>query len=483
MNLTSKRLLSFIAGCAGVCVLSATAATSWVEDSFEDGSDGLIISQYKQDVQSSGVEGIDITNYVWVAADGDYSALVATNYTYEGATRPMTNGTPSQLVLNLQTEGQTLVRQWGATNNFSVDGPIYVDTLIKFTPSEDDPTISDSSVKAAVFVNIQSNLCIYHGSESSGSTNTDVNIYIDPEKWYRLTIVLKSMNEQYAGFKVYIDGVAITNEAAIDDAWTPGGSWFYSAAVDTTLSAVAFQGTGMIDELVVTDEANGLSESSGILLTLSFNSSLVSVVQDGNPVSDGGTVVSGSTIVIDANDWYEIASVTGSGDAVYSGLPIPGSQVNCSTGTVSATASETITITAQQYTGPINTGYGSSVDGGKLSTWALANNKSESDVIANAESWSDDYLLNVAPDTNAKLEISNIAVSNATAYVTVITTDASGNITNLLSGINGTLKYYAATNLVTGFEEKDTISVQGVSSSVTVGIPSTEGSFFKVKLQ
>ena len=65
MNLTSKRMLQFIAGCAGVCALTATAttATNFVADSFEatDGSAGLPISSYKRVISGGGTTRKKIT--------------------------------------------------------------------------------------------------------------------------------------------------------------------------------------------------------------------------------------------------------------------------------------------------------------------------------------------------------------------------------------------------------------------------------------
>jgi hypothetical protein len=90
----------------------------------------------------------------------------------------------------LFTEGQTLTLTAGSAMNFHVGAPVYVDTLIKFTPCEDDPVIDDIYVKAAVFVNVDKNLVVFHGSDGLGTFMTDTGMNIDTSRWHRLTILL-----------------------------------------------------------------------------------------------------------------------------------------------------------------------------------------------------------------------------------------------------------------------------------------------------
>jgi len=154
MNLTSKRMLQFIAGCAGACALIATAADPvfYVADSFEGGAVDQPIAEYKCIPGTPDGNGVVITNFLWSLVEGDASKLVANVGSYPD-TRPISDPVTTDLVLNLETEGQTLTRTLddGAVKNFGIgNDPVFVDTLIKFTPSEDDPTIDDSNVKAAV---------------------------------------------------------------------------------------------------------------------------------------------------------------------------------------------------------------------------------------------------------------------------------------------------------------------------------------------
>jgi len=368
-----------------------------------------------------------------------------------------------------------------ATNNFK-DTPVYVDTLIKFTPSEDNPAISDAAIKAAVFVNASSNLVVYHGVVDSTPTNTDLAYKIDPTQWYRLTILMgKFYNGTTAGFKIYINDIGITNNEAYLDSGAQPGDWFKSASDDPTLSAVAFQGTGMVDELSVSDLAIGFGVTPvAVLLTLNFNDALITVTQDGTPVANNGTVATGQQIVIDAADWYQISAISTNDTVSFTGTI----GVNCTTGTVTAAASSTLTINAALYTaanGTISTGAGN-LPADKLAAWATSKAGSISQAtLASTTAWYDDYLFNVAPATDAKLVISSVNVVGDNIVV-VVTTDKPGVVTDL-SAVNGTLNYYTVDNLGDTFMLKTSVSATGTGASKTFTIPNTDGKFVKITLQ
>jgi len=457
MNLTSKRILQFAMVCAGICALSASAVTQYIADSFEnDGetppyyaaTNGIGIKYYKAQDNGAGVP----INGAYTVAEGDASKIVnadANNQAYSASTRPMA-GVVSNLVLNLETEGQTLTRPvTGAPYNFVTGNPVYVDTLIKFTPSEDNPVIKDLNVKAAVFVNSVSNLVVYHGVFASVPSTTDTGIAIDPTQWYRLTILLSQI-EGLAFFKVYLDGEEISTASGYTAEGGRPGPWFKSASTDNTLNAVALQGTGMIDELVVADEVS-FGGPAAILLTLSFDASKVSVTADSVPVANNGTVATGTEIVIDAADWYEIVSVLGADTGVYAGSPDPGALVNVSTGTVTAAAADTMTITVQPYSTStdISTGLGGSLPADKVAAWAIANELDAGELTGDML---DDYLCNVAPGTNPGLTITSIVLDQDEGVAT-ITVEASEGVD--LGDINGTLVVYTA-DTVAGIADEAT---------------------------
>jgi len=454
MSLTSKRMLQFVMLCGGACALSASATdTPVIADSFEyvgpgfgttNGVVGMKVAQYKCQPYGSLNE---FTNFVWTSGTGDRSELVAAdaaNQNYAASQRPM-EGAPTNLVLKLETEGQTLTRSADAPHNFLAGDPIYIDTLVKFTPSEDNPVIDDSNVKVAVFVNTNLHLVVFHGTDGLGSIMTDTGTAISTSQWYRLTILLGSNPAwMFPGFKVYLDGLALTTAQGYDDFGNQPGPWFINPSADNTVNAVGVQGTGMIDELVIADH---IGNDGPILLTLDWDfqdNGLFSVTAGELPVAKGGVVEAGTEIVIDANDWYEIASVTGAGDAAYTGLPAPGALVNASTGTVHATAAQTLTIDVQPYSAStgISTGLGGGLPADKVAAWALGNGLSSS---ALTEAMLDDYLCSLAPGTNPQLKIVDMVVNNDTGMAT-ITVGSTGNAVDF-DTINGTLVVKTAATL------------------------------------
>ncbi len=483
MNLTSKRMLQFIMVCAGVSALTAAAEpTLFVADSFEapDGSDNKPIVEYKWVVDGQ------TTTTNWFMADGDASKIVALD---NSAASVGAKGRPfaiadTDLVLNLETEGQTLSRTVGTPLTFGEATPVYVDTLIKFTPSEDNPTIVDESVKAAVFVDVNSNLCIFHGVDSSGSAAavaTSTTVLINPELWYRLTIKLSNMPDAPLDkvFQVYLNGELIVDAAGMDETYASPGSFFYTSSNESTLSMIAFQGTGKIDELVVADMANGFDVApASVLLTLAFDSAMVSVTTGGVAVANLDVVPTDTAVVITAQPWFEITNpgalfiggdTTNKFDAMITGI----------NGMVSSgvTATNTIIAAAFSTTAGLPSGFGS-YSIGSITTWAQANGQTPESMTA---AMLDDYLFNVVPATDAKLVIQSIEVIGENATI-VVTTDKPGTVT-ALSGINGTLKYYTTDDLSVAFEYVGDISVTSAGTTVTKVIPLVDGKFIKAVLE
>jgi len=483
MNLTSKRMLQFVTVCAGFCALTAAAGlggnpdptTTWVTDSFEapEGTNEQGIAEYRYTLTVDG--GTVTTNYLWVAQGLDESKIVSdtTSAEYVGQ-RPMT--ADKNLVLELATEGNTLTRHvigdGSVTGQTFASANVYVDTLIKFTPSEDTPTISND-VKVAVYVNANSNLVVYHGIEGPAVTNSVfTNISISPTNWYRLTIQMIYV-DPLSVCKVYLNSELLTHENALGD----DDDMFLTAAAGNTLSAVAFQGTGWVDELSVANGAYA-SAPAGILLTLSYNDTLGTVLTNGAPVANGGTVESGTFITIDAIDWYNVTNVLG---VTYAGEL----DKNLATGVVSSATAATAEITFGPYsTGSFAMGEGTP-DAGKVAAWAIANDVSEAAVAANAADWYDEYLLNL-PEANGvtnTIAITSIAVGATEATVTVVASSTAVNFET----INGTLNIYTATNLATGFNAEP-VAVESLTftenqNTNTVTVPLTAGSFIKAKVE
>ena len=492
MNLTSKRMLQCLTVGASVFALTATAEQTWwgIKDAFENadgGTNGMGIAQYKATAIPNG--GDWSTNYLWVAAETDASKIVtnASDSASYGGINPITDPAANQLVLELATEGNTLSRHvidgTSTGKTFSASAKVFVDTLIKFTPSEDTPTISND-VKVAVYVNVNSNLVVYHGvydeNENFLKTNSVFEtVPISPAQWYRLTIELgKDVGENVAVFKIYLNDTLLKHANALGGVSgagnfitaTPGSDYEY------ILNAVAFQGTGFVDELVVSDTAD-LGASAAILLTLSYDAGISTVITNGGAVLNNGTVTNGTFIVIAATNWFNVVSVNGATFAA------PGTLGNNSaSGTVTAAFSTNVVIASAQYTGTISMG-GNSVDAADLSAWAIANGKSESDVAANAAAWFDEYLLNIAPSSATNtIAIDSIVVGTTNATIKVV---ASSSLVDF-GDINGTLKIYSTTNLAQGFGTALSVgftSTHAQSTNTFVIAPLVEKSFIKATVE
>lgn len=481
MNLTSKRLLQFFAGCVGVCAFTVSADTTYyVKDTFDEASvisyegsgstpvvaatNGMDIAHYKSTLNAG--DSTFFTNS-WFAATGDASALTNVAVSFSG-NRPLTDPIGS-LVLNLETEGQTLTRALATSQDFGVSD-VYIDTLIKFTPSEDTPTIADD-VKAAVFVNVNSNLVVYHGGVALVST--DVGQYIDPSQWYRLTILMSKLGELGNGgetvFKVYINGIAVTSADGFDDNLDPNGPWFKVANGATAFSAVAFQGTGMIDELVVADAANALVPPTGIMLTLSFDETHLAVKVNGSPVSSGTQVATGTTLVMNTVDWWQINNITGDGISFTNHVGFIGIDnlvTNSVTDVGADGAGRTATIELGLYQGVWPTGISGTFTQYSLNTvatWADANGVSLLAALMDSTNYEDDYLMNTPAGTNAKPTITSIVVEGGVATITVSSTDTEAvDLTNL----NGTLKVYTADSLAGTFTEAGSYSLDSETATI-----------------
>jgi len=499
MNLTSKRMIPFLTVLVGVCALSASAQTRWVDDNFEAEGTGYTNAQINQaagtyKMSTWGTLGNENTNLVWFADQGDASKIVATTPAYSGVSkRPMEGSTTAQS-LELATEGQTLMRPMyvdGVTGSVPFTASsIYVDTLIKFTPSEDDPEITDGLIKIAMFVNVNSNLVVRHKTTYDGGFNyvTTNSVFeslgkINPDQWYRLTIKLSgpALFNPDPAFQVYLDGTMLTHANGLTSEWGLDGSYFLMMHQDTTLSQISFQGTGAVDELVVADTVD-LTPPSSLTLTLSFNDALLDVFIDGNPVANNDSIASGATLNINAIDWYQIEGVTGTG-ITYTGTT--GSLVNVSTGDITADeAGRTATIAAVQYTGTIPTGLPgdyANVPADKLAAWAVNSGLTEAQVLANAADYLDNYLLNIDESISADLEITSIVVDpdNEIATITVAATSAAVDFTEL----NGTLVVWTSDDLTAWGEPVSYAITLELAAEVTIEIPYAAGNFIKARVE
>jgi len=430
------------------------------------------ISEYK--CQPYG-ESSEFTNYQWFADADDLSKLVEDTSAYAGSIRPL-EGSTTALALNLDTSGKTLVRT--TSNNAAFDfsvSPIYLDTLVKFTTSEETPAISDPTVKAAVFLDTNLHLRVYHGVGGAGQniTNSDTGLVISTNDWHRLTIKLGRLSgsADYA-FKIYVDQTLISCAAGMDEFTVSPGPWFWSASNDSNFKEVAFQGSGMLDELVVTDVEPDLGVSA-IFLTLSFDSAQLMVSTDSVPINSNDLVLDGSQIVINARPWYEITS----GGALFTGGDTTNTVAGTTmitniNGTVTGDAGATNTIASAAYsqTASIAAGLGSNVPADKVAAWAITNSLTtlESDML-------NDYLMNVDAGTDPTLYIDSITVAGTDATIVI---KATGGVD--LQTINGIVNIWTTADLMDEFVSSGPTYVTATTGTqMTVVVPSAAGKFIK----
>ena len=520
MNLTSKRMLQFLSVCAGAFALTAAAQNVWVSDNFEAEGAGLTnaaigdaAGMYKANVW--GGQG-QFTNLVWEAGAGDASTIQAFEGSYTINSRPIAEANAQAQALKLETEGQTLTRYVAFQDIDDGSGtlgipltqpvpvpygttPVYVDTLIKFTPSEDDPEITDPSVKVAIFVNASSNLVVRHKYFDGVASFIDTNsvfedLEINPEQWYRLTIKLaRSTAFNTDVFQVHLDGSELThyNGAQAVGAFHNGPLFFSLAADpaygggDQQLNQVSFPGTGYVDDLVVADTIVPF-QTAGLTFTLAFNDNLLNVfdVNDAG-VASNATITSGATLKIYTEDWYQINSI--GGDGIEWIGDTPGELVTNVTGTISAdVAGRTATIEAGLYTGTIQTGLTgtyATVPADKLASWAVANSLTLADVVANAADYLDNYLMNVGVGVNTGITITEIVYDPADGTATIkVGANASAVDFNEL---NGTLVVWTCDELdnANGFTEPNEtlfdVTVDASGAEATVVVQGLGGKFIR----
>ena len=242
---------------ASAATLSTTSGTTFV---------GLTAG----DAFSASVAAAEGGKYYWYSADAQSGTnmSLAANY-YGGAC-----GRPNQFVeaetsIALAVDAENLLYRAaeGSASAFSSpsftqvdlgDGGLYIDTLIKFEQCRDEADIADDAGKLAVWLNSTSNLVITAG-KYSGETFATNNYTaaalgetlcstFNPDAWYRLTVKAVNSNNKVL-FNVYIDGQLVT---ALD-----GGpiTFFPSLQPSSlTLSALAFQGEGAVDDISFTEE-------------------------------------------------------------------------------------------------------------------------------------------------------------------------------------------------------------------------------------
>ena len=349
-----KKLLFAIAGAAAF----SAAATDYDVLDFET----FNLTSYPDGVVANKTDtGADGSPYRWVCAGDDASTVKAydAEFTAPNITGPaQITGTNAQY-LNLDTNGSELKRNIKDDGTAqSLNAPLYIDTLVQFTPSESAPSVEDlDGAKLAIWLSSENgvtNLCVrglqYSDSEISVSapvTYAITNVVPQPGTWYRLTVkavpAVLSVYGMVSAFTVAIDGVdAVADKCLlIDSAWDTiegdegsictaeekalikANKVFGSMAdlSQTGLTSVGFKGTGALDDFVVTDVAPDFTPAGGDDYKVTIGGSEVVITpQDGDLTALQAAIVAGGGTLdvtdVDAVNAALAASIPGSSPAI-----------------------------------------------------------------------------------------------------------------------------------------------------------------------
>lgn len=447
MKLTSKGMLKSLMLCAGMFSLSAVAATDYVADSFESGTVDLLVRQWIPD----GKEVPQWTSSATTPQDAS-KIIAGSTAAYEGA-KPMDRLAPlDEKILSLDTMGETLSRAAGNAAFFGTGSTtLYVDTMVKFVKSEEAPTLP-AAFKAAVYADLNTNLVIvsYLGVHTT-------SVKVDPDTWYRLTIELGTAMDgetPYKAFRVRLNGEIISVLVGAQPlAWLPTND---NTANEAILQSVDFQGTGFVDQLVVSD-VDPYAPTVILLSLTGLDNATVT------PAPTDGKIASGTEITIRANAGFVLSNVT------FTNVVVSNFRFGQSlTFTPVGAADDKIAITTVATNATVTSFGDKTVDAGKLAAWMAAY---ASATMAN-ENYNA-YLLNVAPNSypTEDFTINSVGVVGNTATITVSMGGAN------LSAINGNLVIQKFTTLGGGATEVI------VTPSATVTVDMTGFNFIKAVIK
>jgi len=426
---------------------------------------------------------VAITNGWYSDLTTDLSAITNLSYVFN-APCGLPSAGPGTNVLHLDTEGATLTNSFLDAGGIGYDmstGITYADLMIQFVPSDGAPgacTPRDSGIKAAIYVDLATtNLVVYHGVQDgfgSWTTNTNdvVTALINTSSWYRLTISFDATapwDGSYPNvemFQVRTNGTPVVSTNAYNDDWKtyyPGslppisqtGTWFRSAtgpsSVSKKLTAIAFQGTGFIDDLVVTTNMpSSVSSLSSYYMWLVIGSH-GRASTNGTPILGPSTnylklAATTTSIVYTADDWYRISTLLTNGAAA-----VPSAQyAKVYTQTIAAASiSNNVSFGQLSDVANYNPAY-SNIPPSWLSQWPGATEAGLGSIgsLNNGSlTPSQAYLLNINPYVSNAVgfQITGIAVTNTTIDVSLnlSTNSAAYGWSTLI----GTLKLYGYTNL------------------------------------
>ena len=234
--------------------------------------------------QTDNQEAYDVTDG-WVTdatpEDGIFTVTNIANYvgagTHETVSRPI-DATPNVKALAIDTSKplmRTVHTDPGSSDALTEE--VFFDSVVQFTATDAKPTPSnDDKLMVWLYASDDvdndnpgvfgettptTNLVITAGYNESGTfvvTNYLTGVEIAPDSWHRLTI--KSFKDSgFLKFNVWVDKTPVNGGTESDFI----SLQYASENADVTLKGVAFEGKGVVDDLVFTTEAPEFAEGGG----------------------------------------------------------------------------------------------------------------------------------------------------------------------------------------------------------------------------
>lgn len=232
--------------------------------------------------------------------DGIFTVTNISNITTEEAPyptdRPLTGENLKALAIDTE---KSLIRKAISGSDDELEGaslegeggaPIFFDSVVQFTATDAKPTPgNDDKLMVWLYASDDvdndnpgvfgettptTNLIITASYYESGNyvvTNYLTGVEIAPDSWHRLTI--KSFKDSgHLKFNVWVDKTPVTGGTESDFI----SLQYASENVDTTLKGVAFEGKGVVDDLVFTTDAptfagSGEDPEENVKMTVTFN--------------------------------------------------------------------------------------------------------------------------------------------------------------------------------------------------------------------
>lgn len=342
-----KKLLITSMAAVAVSICAKATETSYnTKESFEGfAAEGPLFGRQTENKEAYAVTPGWVTTAT--PEDGIFTVTNIENYvgkdTHETVSRPI-DDTPNAKALAIDTSNP-LMRTVHTTPDSSdaLGQAVFFDSVVQFTATDAKPTPgNDDKLMVWLYASDDvdndnpgvfgettptTNLIITASYYESGNyvvTNYLTGVEIQPDSWHRLTI--KSFKDSgHLKFNVWVDKTPVTGGTESDFI----SLQYASENVDTTLKGVAFEGKGVVDDLVFTTDAptfagGGEDPEENVKMTVTFNdiNAIATALIDGTSQSSNSCEYqylkdSELTIMFMLNQGYEF--VSSSPEAIYNG--------------------------------------------------------------------------------------------------------------------------------------------------------------------